>query len=297
VITRTFDPKETLTLIETHRVTEMWLPPTALYLLLDYPDRQRYDLSSLRCVLLGMAGVAAERIRQAIEAFGPCLMHSYGQIETGFVTMLDSATIADAAAGRHEERLRSSGRTVDLNRFAVMDDDDQLVPPGGVGEIVVRGAGVKRYLDPALTAAAQRSGWHRTGDVGYVDPDGFLYITGRIKDVVNMAGFKISAAEVEGAVRELEEVHDCAVVPAPDPVRGEVIVAVVATRPGRTITEASVISHCRRRLGVGKTPRIVAVWPELPRSPAGKVDKARIRAAFANPSPAAGAPSLARSGA
>lgn len=280
VIMRRFDPRDVLQKIQQHRVTEVWLSPTALYLLLDCPDRAKYDVSSLRRVRLGMAGVSAERIREAVEAFGPCLNHSYGQIETSFVTMLDARTIADAVRGEHPGRLLSSGCGIGVNRFAVMSENDELLPIGSSGEIVVRGACVKRYLDSSLTAEAQRSGWHRTGDLGYVDNDGFLFVTGRVKDVVNISGFKISAAEVERVIRELEEIHDCAVVAAPDQMRGESVKAVVTLRPGRTITDAAILAHCRTRLGNRKAPSSVEQWTELPRSPAGKIDKLRIRALF-----------------
>jgi fatty-acyl-CoA synthase len=280
VVMRSFDPRDVLQKIQQHRVSEVWLSPTALYLLLDCPDRARYDVSSLRRVRLGMAGVSAERVKEAVEAFGPCLHHSYGQIETSFVTMLDAQTIAEAVRGQHPGRLSSSGVSVGVNRFAVMDENDDLVPIGSPGEIVVRGACVKRYLDPSLTAEAQRSGWHRTGDVGYVDGDGFLYVTGRVKDVVNISGFKVSAAEVERVIRELEAIHDCAVVAAPDRLRGESVKAVVTLRPGRTISDDEILAYCRERLGNRKAPASVEQWPELPRSPAGKIDKVRIRAMF-----------------
>jgi acyl-coenzyme A synthetase/AMP-(fatty) acid ligase len=280
VVMRTFDARDVLRKIEQHRVSEIWLSPTALYLLLDCADRTTYDLSSLRRVRLGMAGVSPERVKEAVEAFGPCINHSYGQIETSFVTMLDSQTIAAAVRGEHPERLLSSGVSIGVNRFGIMDDNDQLLPIGSSGEIVVRGACVKRYLDPSLTAEAQRSGWHRTGDVGYVDADGFLYVTGRVKDVVNISGFKISAAEVERVIRELPEIHDCAVVAAPDHIRGESAKAVVTLRPGLSISDAAILAHCRRRLGLRKAPSSVEQWTELPRSPAGKIDKQRIRAQF-----------------
>ena len=294
VIVRSFDPRDVLQKIERHRVSEVWLSPTALYLLLDCPDRRKYDVSSLRRVRLGMAGVSAERVKEAVDAFGPCLNHSYGQMETGFVTMLDASTIAAAVRGDHPERLRSSGVCVGINRYAVMGENDELLPAGSPGEIVVRGAAVKRYLDPTLTATAQRSGWHRTGDLGFVDADGFLYVTGRVKDVVNMGGFKIAAAEVERVIYELEQIQECAVVAAPDAISGDSVRAVVTLRPGRVISDAAILAHCRARLGNGKSPAAVEQWPELPRSPAGKIDKLRIRATVWQNAPAGVASRKAR---
>ena len=286
VIHRVFDPDAVLRTIERDAVTEVWLSPTALYLLLDAAERRQYNLGSLTSVMLGMAGVSPDKLKRAVQLFGPCITHSYGQIETSFVTALSSSVLADATRGVHSERLQSSGTSVYMNRVGIMDDDGRLLPPGEHGEIVVRGSGVKHYMDPQQTAAAQKQGWHRTGDVGYLDADGYLYVVGRIKDVVNMAGFKIAASEVERVVMELEAVQECAVVAVPDAVRGETIKAIVVVRPGRTIAISAVIQHCRSRLGNMKAPHDVETWTELPRSPVGKIDKRQIRARLLSPTPA-----------
>jgi len=273
VIPTGFDPPNILAAIEREGVTDMWLSPTALYLLLDWPELRRYDLSTLRYVLLGMAGVSPDRLKHAVEVFGPCLSHSYGQLETGFVTIFRPEDIAGAASGVKPERLSSSGTLVHTSRVAVLDDDGREVDTGSHGEIVVRGGGVRRYLDPALTAAVQRDGWHRTGDVGYIDADGFLYVVGRKKDVINVAGFKIPAADVERVIMELPEVRECAVIAVPDPIRGEAIEAIVTANAGQSPSAAAVIKHCVARLGTGRAPHRVQQWPELPRSSVGKIDK------------------------
>jgi acyl-CoA synthetase (AMP-forming)/AMP-acid ligase II len=157
-----------------------------------------------------------------------------------------------------------------------MRDDERLADTGEQGEIVVRGGGVKRYLDRAVTAAAQSTGWHRTGDIGYLDEDGYLYVVGRKKDVVNMAGFKIPAADVERVIMELPEVQECAVVAVPDPMRGEAIQAIITIKSGHEFSSRVVVKHCVERLGKGKAPHHVDVWPELPRSSVGKIDKRHI---------------------
>jgi acyl-CoA synthetase (AMP-forming)/AMP-acid ligase II len=285
VVMRTFDAREVFRLIEQHQITDMLLPPTALYLLLECRDGRCYDRSSLVNVRLAVAAVAAEKLRQAVELFGPCVSQTYGQIETGMVTILDAATVAAAAAGDGAHRLKSSGRTIFVNRFAIMAEDGSLLPPMAQGEIVVRGAGVKDYLDPEMTAHARRYGWHHTGDIGYFDAEGFLYIVGRLKDVINVGGFKVTAAEVEDTIMEIPEVLECAVVAAPDPIRGEVARAVVVSRSGQVLSSSTVLRHCRRRLGQAKSPTAVEQWATLPRSPAGKIDKLRIRGHFWPASP------------
>lgn len=278
VVVRQFDVNQVLATIETHHVTDTWLPPTALYLLLESPDVRRTNLSSLRYVQMGTAAVSPDKLKEAIELLGPCIGQTYGQIESGFVTTLDPQAAASAAAGDHSERLGSAGRSAYVNRVAIMGDDGRLLPCGETGEIVVRGRCVKRYLDEAATAEARRFGWHHTRDVGYLDESGFLYIVGRLKDVVNMAGLKIPAAEVERVIMELPQVRECAVIAVPDEIRGEVPKAIVSFKDGEAVTPANIIAHCRQRLGASRVPASIEQWADLPKSPAGKIDKSRIRA-------------------
>jgi fatty-acyl-CoA synthase len=277
VIMRTFDARELLRLVAEHRVTDMWLPPTVLALVLDCADVMAFDLSSLARVDLGAAAVAPATLRAAVRLLGPCVSQTYGQIECGVVTVLDPATIAAAVDGDRPARLLSSGRTVMTCRWAIMSEDGTLLPCGETGEIVVRGRSVKRYLDPAQTAEARRHGWHHTGDLGCVDDDGFLYISGRQRDVIIVGGFKVLAAEVEQALLELSEMSECAVVAAPDLVRGEAIKAVVVFKPGQSLSDEELLAHCRRRLPRGKSPTSFDRWPILPKSAVGKIDKRSIR--------------------
>ncbi len=165
-----------------------------------------------------------------------------------------------------------------VNRIAVMDDDGTVLPLGSEGEIVVRGPCVKRYVDAELTAQIRRFGWHHTGDRGYMDRDGFLYVTGRIKDIVNVAGFKVASAEVERVIQELPEVQECAVLAAPDPIRGEVVRAVMTLRPGYGFDKQKILVHCRSRLEARKVPAFFEQCDVFPRSPAGKIDKQALRA-------------------
>ena len=278
LVARGFDASHVLQCIERYQVTELWLPPSALALLVDHPDVTTFDVSSLRLVTLGASAVSMDTLKRAVEVLGPCIVHSYGQIEASFITLFDNDTLAAAVRGDlPAQLLASSGRTLGLNRVAVMGPGGRLLPPGEAGEIVVRGACVKRYLDAAATAAARESGWHHTGDLGYLDEEGFLFVTGRLRDVVNVAGFKVPAAQVERTILELTAVQDCAVVAVPDSSRGEVAKAIVTLRHGSSVTPAEVIAHCRARIGARKAPQHVEVWPSLPMLAAGKVDKQALR--------------------
>ena len=277
IVPSVFDVAKILSLIESLGVTDAWIPPTALYLLLESPSIRSRDFSSLRDVRMGTAAISATRFREAIEVFGPCISQTYGLIETGFVTVLDAATAAAAARGECPERLSSAGRMAMVNRVAIMDAEGRCLPPGESGEIVVRGRCVKRYLEASQTEESRAFGWHHTGDLGYLDEDGFLYIVGRLKDVVNMAGIKISAPELERFIMELPGVLECAVIARPDPVRGEVPQVVFSRRAGVALAADEVLQHCRQRVGAARAPVRADEWDELPKLPAGKTDKHRIK--------------------
>jgi acyl-CoA synthetase (AMP-forming)/AMP-acid ligase II len=275
-----FDAGEVLRNIERHRVTHLFLPPTALYSLLDHPDLLKHDYSSLRRFLLAAAPVSPDKLKRAVEVFGPCMCQCYGQTEAPMLlTWLDTKTLAAAAAGDHPERLASCGKATSAVRLAAMDDDGNILPAGERGEIVARGSLVTPgyYQMPEATAEIRTFGWHHTGDVGYRDEDGFFYIVDRKKDMIITGGFNVYCAEVEACVMELAQVRDCAVVGVPDAKWGEAVKAIVALREGETLNEEALIAHCKARLGGVKAPKSAEFWPEIPRTGAGKTDKKKIR--------------------
>jgi len=269
--------------IERERVTHMFLPPTALYSMLAHPRVREFDYSSLKYFLLAGAPVSPDKLKQAVEVFGPCMCQSYGQTEAHMiVTWLPPEVVAASARGENPERLISCGRASYPVRVEMMDDEGRLLPVGEVGEIVVRGGlvGGGYFELPKETAEARAFGWHHTGDVGRRDAHGFVYIVDRKKDMVVTGGFNVFTAEVEAAVMELPEVHECAVIGAPDDHWGEAVTAVVVAAQGAKIDEQAVIAHCKARLGSVKAPKAVHVWDEVPRTGAGKFDKKAIRARF-----------------
>jgi len=154
-----------------------------------------------------------------------------------------------------------------------------LLPRGRRGEIVVRSSLVMRgyYKDPEATAEASAHGWHHTGDIGYLDDDGFLFIVDRAKDMVITGGFNVYSAEVEQALMEHPDVADCAVVGLPDEKWGERVTAVVQLRPGRQVTGEDLAGFVKQRIGSVKAPKQVEVWADLPRSKVGKVLKTDIK--------------------
>ncbi len=283
VILPRFDAELVMRAIQDHGVTYMFLPPTALYSMLAHPRVREFDYSSLRYFLLAGSPVSPDKLKQAVELFGPCLCQSYGQTECHMIaTWLPPQVVAAAAAGDHPERLSSCGRASYSVRVEIMDEEGRLLPCGEAGEIVVRGSlvGDGYFQMPEATAEVRGFGWHHTGDVGRRDEDGYFYIVDRKKDMIVTGGFNVYCAEVEAAVMELDQVRECAVVGVPDDKWGEAVTAIVALNDGASLGEDSVIAHCKARLGGVKAPKAVHVWHEVPRTAAGKFDKKAIRARF-----------------
>jgi acyl-CoA synthetase (AMP-forming)/AMP-acid ligase II len=275
------DPDALLDAIPAHGVTHMFLPPTAIYALLDRPGARERDYGSLRYFFYGASPMAAERLAEALDVFGPVMGQIYGQTEAGVpVTFLSPADhfAADGSVAS-PERLASCGRPTPFCRVEVMRPDGALLGPGEIGEIVVRGAGVTPgyYRNPEAGAEITLDGWHRTGDVGYHDDEGYFYIVDRMKDMIITGGFNVYSAEVERALLAHPDVRECAVLGIPDPKWGEAVTAVVELKSGREADAAGLIAFCRERLGPVKTPKTVDFVAELPRTPAGKLLKRTLR--------------------
>jgi acyl-CoA synthetase (AMP-forming)/AMP-acid ligase II len=261
----------------------MFLPPTALYTLLEHPNVRDYDYSSLRYFLLAGSPVSPAKLKQAVEVFGPCMCQSYGQTECHMIaTWLPPDVVAAAAAGEHPERLASCGRASYSVRVEIMDDDGRLAADGEVGEIVARGGivGGGYFEMPEATAEAWAHGWHHTGDVGRRDEDGFFYIVDRKKDMIVTGGFNVFSAEVEAVVMELPEVAAAAVIGVPDEKWGEAVTAIVVSSARSAASGEDIIAHCKARLGSVKAPKAVYFREEIPRTAAGKMDKKALRAEF-----------------
>src|SRR5215469_9528326 len=283
VVIPKFDALEVLRNIERYRVTHIYLPPTALYNLLAHPKVRDFDYSSLRVFLLAGSPVAPDKLREAVELFGPCLCQSYGQTEAPMLmTFLDSPTLVAAAAGVHPERLASCGRPTSAVRLAIMDDQGKILSAHERGEIVVRGSLVcgGYYKMPEATAEIRTHGWHHTGDVGYLDEDGYVYIVDRKKDMIISGGFNVYCAEVEAAIMALPDVYECAVIGIPDDHWGEAVKAFVVLRPSASLSDTALISYCKQRLGGVKSPKFVEFCGEIPKTAAGKIDRKKIRAPY-----------------
>jgi acyl-CoA synthetase (AMP-forming)/AMP-acid ligase II len=220
------------------------------------------------------------RLEQALDRIGPVMGQLYGQSEAPMMI----STMAprdhfhpDGSLAR--ERFTSAGHPTPLTRVAIMDATGRLLPTGKRGEIVVRGPLVMAgyHKNPDATAEATRHGWHRTGDIGYLDADNFLYVVDRAKDMIITGGFNVYSAEVEQTLLEHPAVQDCAVIGLPDPKWGERVTAVVELHRGYTLTPDDLRTFARDRLSGVKTPKQIEIWPDLPRSKIGKVLKPEVR--------------------
>ena len=280
VVMRTPDVGAFLGLVERHRVSHTFLPPTLVYMVLDSPELDRTDLSSLRCFWYGAAPMSAARLEEALLRIGPVMAQLFGQTEAPMmISTMAPRDHYDEHGRIARDRLSSAGRPAPLVTVAVMAEDGTLLPAGERGEIVVRSSLVMRgyHHDPAATAAASRYGWHHTGDIGYLDADNWLFIVDRAKDMVITGGFNVYSTEVEQAVMQHPAVADCAVVGLPDEKWGERVTAVVQLRAGSRLDPAELTAFVKDRLGSVKAPKQVEVWADLPRSKVGKVLKTDIK--------------------
>lgn len=281
VIMRTPEIGTFLALVEDHRVTHTFLPPTLIYMVLGHEALDRTDLSSLQCFWYGAAPMSVARLSEALTRIGPVMAQLFGQTEAPMmVSTMHPRDHFRSDATISTERLASAGRPSPLVTVAIMDDTGALLPLGERGEIVVRGSLVMPgyYKNPQATAEAGRHGWHHTGDIGYLDDDNYLFIVDRAKDMIISGGFNIYSTEVEQALLAHPDIQDGAVVGLPDEKWGEKVVAVVQPHPGRDVAENEVISFVKARLGGVKAPKQVHVWSDLPRSKVGKVLKTDIKA-------------------
>lgn len=279
VVVPRFTPEDVLEAIARGRVTAATFVPTMLTMILERPDLARFDLSSLRLISYGASPMPEATLRRALARFpGVRFVQSYGMTELSPVATMLSPE--DHAAEAPPGRLRSAGRPVFSADVRVVDAQDRDLPAGEVGEIVVRGPMVMLgyWRQPDLTRETLRGGWMHTGDAGYFDPDGYLYVSDRIKDMIITGGENVYCVEVENALHAHPAVEQCAVIGVPDPRWGECVHAVVVLRPGDATTPDDLVAHCRTLIAGYKCPRSIDVHDgPLPLSSVNKINKAALR--------------------
>ena len=278
VILPQFEPEAVMKAIQQHRVSYVFLPPTAIYMMLSHPAVRDYDYSSLEYLNYAGAPMSPERLRDAVAIFGKVLHGSFGQTEAPMcLTAIRPSEHIDEAG--NILRPGSCGRPTLHSRVEIMDEDGNLLGPNQAGEIVARGPLVMAgyYRNDEATAEASRFAWHHTGDIGIRDEQGWFTIVDRKKDMINSGGFNVYPAEVERAILGFESIQDCAVVGIPDDKWGEAVCAAVELKAGFEYDEQALRDFVRDKLGSVKSPKTYELISRLPRSAAGKVLRAKVR--------------------
>ncbi|MFI5696453.1 long-chain fatty acid--CoA ligase [Kribbella sp. NPDC051586] len=267
-----FDPGTVLTTIERDHVTVFEGVPTMYIALLAHPDLGRYDVSSLRVGVSGGAPIPASVIDNFERRFGIVILEGYGLSETASTTTFNIS--AD------DRRVYSVGRPIWGVQVQIWDDKGSVLPPGAtnIGELMVRGVNVMRGYrgDPEASAKAFTRGWFHTGDLGYVDEDGYFFIVDRKKELIIRGGYNVYPREVEDVMYTHPAVAQAAVVGVPDERLGQEVKAFVALHPGHETSPEELIAHVKARMAPYKYPRSVEIRPELPITAAGKILKREL---------------------
>ena len=272
-VLRDFEPEEALELIQTERISGAWMAPIMLNRLLAQPARERHDVSSLRWLIGGGERTPEERIRE----FSNLFRHGRYIDAYGLTESCSGDTLMEA--GMEIAKIGSTGRAVPHVSIEIRDDGGRLLAPGESGEICLLGPKITKgyWRDLRKTAASFFGDWFRTGDVGYLDQDGFLFLTDRKKDMIISGGENIASSEVERVIYRLPQVSEAAVIGLPDAQWGERVVAVVVLKAGAHITAEELQRYCRAHLAGFKVPRQFLMRENLPRNPSGKVLKRVLR--------------------
>jgi long-chain acyl-CoA synthetase len=287
VIVPKFETDVVLTAIERHRVQVTTFVPAMLRALLNLPDFDRYDVSSLKYINYGAAPTEEALLRAAIARFPHVMfLQGYGMTELApTATMLHGRD--HVLAGPRTRLLRSIGRALPSVEVCVVDNDDREVPVGAIGEIVVRGPIVMQgyWNMPEQTAQALRGGWMHTGDLGYQDDEGYFFLVDRKNDMIISGGENVHSVEVENAIASHPAVLECAVIGVPDEQWGEAVHAIAVLHDGKVLSYDDLKAHCRPLIAGYKIPRSLEIRTErLPLSGANKILKAQLRAEKRKPS-------------
>ena len=277
---RQFEPPNVFETIARYRITNLFLAPTMIKLLLNAPEIERYDLSSLRYVVYGGAPMYVDDLKAAVARLGQVLVQIFGQGETPMTgTYLRRQEHVVHGSEQQEARLMSAGVPRTGIDVRIVNPVDHEVPRGQQGELVVRGRTVMSgyWRQPEATADVLRNGWLHTGDVGYMDTGGYVFILDRKKDMIISGGANIYPREIEEVIQQHPAVKEVAVVGVPDELWGESVKAIVALRDGYSATEHDIVNECIAHLASYKKPKSVEFVPELPKNAYGKILKRELR--------------------
>ena len=280
---KSFDPELVYKTIQNYRVTNMFAAPTMIKLMVDSPAVGKYDHSSMKALNYGGAPMLVEDLKEAIVKLGPCLVQLFGQAESPMtITYLSHRDHVLEGTSEQTKRLASAGFQRTDVEVKILDSKDKELPPGEMGEIVTRSDLVMKgyWRNPKATADTIKNGWLHTGDMGYMDESGYLFIMDRSKDMIITGGENVYPREIEEVLVQHPAVREVAVIGIPDPKWGEAIKAVVSVVQGKSVTEEELFSFCKENIASYKKPKSVDFMDELPKNNYGKILKRELRAKY-----------------
>jgi len=280
---QSFDPELIFKSIEDYRVTNMFAAPTMIKMMVESPAVDKYDHTSMKALNYGGAPMLVEDLKRAMAKLGPCLVQLYGQAESPMtITYLPHRDHVLDGLPEQMKRLASAGFPRTDVEVRIFDPNDRDLPPGTMGEIVTRSDLVMKgyWRNPAATAETLRGGWLHTGDMGYMDEQGYLFIMDRSKDMIISGGENIYPREIEEVIIQHPAVREVAVIGVPDPKWGEAIKAVVSIVQGQSVTAEELVAFCRDHVAGYKKPRSVDFVDDLPKNNYGKILKRELRAQY-----------------
>lgn len=278
---KSFDPVTVLRTIQEERATDIQVVPTQLKVLLSDPDLKEYDLSSLNRIYYAASPMPVELLRKGMEVFGPIFSQGYGQTESGpQITALPRKAHQVLDRPEEEQKVLSSCGQPSLGvHVRIVDEKNNDLPPGQVGEIIAQSDSimVEYWRKPEETRETIIDGWLHTGDLGYYDEKGFIYIVDRKKDMIVTGGENVYSREVEEVIYRHPAVAEVAVIGIPDPQWVERVHALIVLRPDTSATEEEIIAFCKDYLASYKAPKSVEFLDELPKNPQGKILKRELK--------------------
>lgn len=275
IVVEKFTPDSFLSLIEEEQIEATFLPPTAIGMVLDVPNKDEYNLDSLKLLLYGAAPMPLDRLERALEFFGPKMAQAYAQMECANQLAIFSVKEHVKAKEKYPHRLLSSGRPITIAEVKICDHNGNELPKGEFGEIVMRAPHVMKgyWNKPEETSKAIKNGWLYTGDIGYLDDDNFLYLVDRKKDMIISGGLNIYPREIEEVLFKHPDIKDAAVIGVPDEKWGESVKALIVKEENSTITLEEIDQYCRNELTAYKVPKSFEWIDEIPLTTYGKPDK------------------------
>lgn len=277
VVMREFDATKILDFIEEFGISKLFLVPAAMQFVVNQPKAKNVDFSRLKYMLYGASPIPLDLLRQCMEVFGCGFVQMYGMTET-------SGTIVALPPEDHDpngnEKMRSAGKPLEGSEVAIFDEAGKPLPPHAVGEIAIRSdMNMTRYwnLPDATQTTLVDGGWLRSGDAGFIDDDGYVYVQDRVKDMIISGGENIYPAEVENAIYGHPDIADVAVIGVPDDTWGEAVKACVVLRNGATVSAGDVIAFSKERIASYKCPKSIDFIEEMPRNPSGKILRRELR--------------------